>query len=115
MTATQLLIWGVATHLVVDWLFQNQWMAENKPNLKHPAGYLHAAMHGAALLLVFPPLGALALALSHLAIDTRIPLEMWARVMSQPGTGPMADIVHVWRDQALHVLTIAIAALVFAA
>jgi hypothetical protein len=115
MSATELLVWGATVHLIVDWLFQNQWIAANKARLTHPAGYVHAAAHGVALLLVFPPLGALVLALAHFLIDSRVPLKLWSRVMSQPTTGAMAEIVHVWRDQALHLAAIAGAALIFAA
>ena len=105
-------MWGVVVHLVVDWLFQNEWMAENKTSVTHPAGYVHAGLHGLAMLLVFPPLAALGLAVTHFVIDTRRPLEWWASVMTQPTTGPVALPIHIWRDQALHVGTIAVAALI---
>jgi hypothetical protein len=111
MTSSELLIWGIAIHLVVDWLLQNRWIAENKQQLSHPAGYVHATIHAVALLPVFPPLGAAALGVTHFVIDTRRPLAAWSRVMSQPDEGPIADVVHVWRDQALHVLAIIVAAL----
>jgi hypothetical protein len=114
VTVTELLVWGVVVHLVVDWLTQSSWTAEHKTNLRHPAGYLHAALHGVALLLVFPPLAAAALAVAHLVIDTRVPLDWWARVVSRPAEGPMAATVHVWRDQTLHIATIAAAALIVA-
>jgi hypothetical protein len=54
VSATDLLVWGTVVHLVVDWLFQNEWIAEHKADLRHPAGYIHPAAHGAALLLVSP-------------------------------------------------------------
>lgn len=110
MSATELLVWGAFVHLVVDWLFQNEWIAEHKTSLRHPAGYVHAAAHGVALLLVFPPAAAGALAVAHLLIDTRRPLTWWARVMSQTTTGPIAAPIHVWRDQTLHIATIGLAA-----
>jgi hypothetical protein len=90
LEATQLLVWGSVIHLVVDWLFQNEWMALNKAKLRHPSGYLHSVLHGAALLLVFPPVAAAGLAVAHFAIDTRRPLGWWSRVVSQTKTGPMA-------------------------
>ena len=114
MSATELLVWGTVIHLVVDWLFQNEWIATHKTNLRHPAGYVHAGGHGLALLLVFPPLGALGLAVAHFVIDTRRPLEWWAGVMSQTTTGPIAIPVHIWRDQTLHIAVIAVAALIAA-
>jgi hypothetical protein len=114
-TATELVVWGIVIHLTVDWLFQNEWIANNKTDLRHVAGYVHAAAHGAAMLLVFPPLAALALGVIHLLIDTRRPLEWWSHVMTQTTSGPVATPVHIWRDQALHVATIAAAALIVAA
>jgi len=112
--ATELLVWGSAVHLAVDWLLQNDWIAENKANRRHPAGYVHAGSHALALLLVFPPLAALALGVVHLLIDTRKPLEWWARVMRQASEGPLGETLFIWRDQALHIATIAIAALIVA-
>lgn len=114
MTATELLVWGVVVHLIVDWLTQSTWTAEHKTDFRHPAGYLHAALHGLALLLVFPPPAAVLLGIAHLIIDTRIPLDLWAKVVSRPADGPMAPTVHVWRDQTLHIATIAAAALLVA-
>ncbi len=108
------MVWGLVVHFIVDWLLQNEWMALNKTSLRHPAGYVHATLHGAALLLVFPPLAAIALGVAHLLIDTRRPLEWWAKVMTQTPTGPEAFTIHLWRDQALHVATIAAAALICA-
>lgn len=114
MSATELLVWGAVIHLVVDWLGQTEWIALNKPDLKHPAAYLHAGVHALALWIVFPLGAALALGVAHLAIDTRRPLEVWSRVMSQPKEGAEAFTIHVWRDQALHIAVIAVAALIVA-
>lgn len=113
-SATELLVWGTVVHLVVDWLFQNEWIAEHKTDLRHPAGYIHAVAHALALLLVFPPLAAIALGIAHLVIDTRRPLSWWATVMTQTVEGPIAAPIHIWRDQTLHLVTIAVAALVVA-
>jgi hypothetical protein len=115
MTATELLVWGAAIHLVVDWLLQNEWIATHKMDLRHPAGYVHAGLHGVAALAIFPPAAAGALAVAHLLIDTRRPLQWWSRVVSQTTTGPIALDVHIWRDQALHIATIAVVALIVAA
>jgi hypothetical protein len=112
VSATDLLVWGTVVHLVVDWLFQNEWIAEHKADLRHPAGYIHAAAHGAALLLVFPAPAALVLGVAHLLIDTRRPLHWWAAVMSQSAGGPLAGPIHIWRDQTLHIATLAVAALI---
>ena len=112
MTATELLVWGGVIHLTVDWLLQNEWMARHKTNLRHPAGYVHAGLHGVAMLAIFPPLAALALGVAHLLIDTRKPLEWWGRIVTQTTSGPLALDVHLWRDQTLHLVTIAVAALI---
>jgi hypothetical protein len=112
LIAAELLAWGVVVHLVVDWLFQNRWIAHNKHSLRHPAGYVHAGLHGLAMLLVFAPVAALVIAVAHLLIDTRRPLIWWASVMSHDNASPMAEIVHVWRDQTLHIAVIAAVALV---
>jgi hypothetical protein len=114
MTATELLVWGAIVHLAVDWLLQNNWIAVHKSSLRHPAAYVHAGSHGAALLLVFAPPAAIAVGVAHLLIDTRRPLRWWARLVSQPAEGPVAVSVHIWRDQTLHLLTIALAALLSA-
>ena len=107
-------MWGVVIHLLVDWLLQNEWMALNKTRVTHPSGYVHAGLHGVALLAVFPALACLALAVVHFVIDTRKPLQWWATIVTQPQSGPEALTIHIWRDQALHVGTIALAALIVA-
>jgi len=115
MSATELLAWGAIVHLAVDWLLQNEWMAENKASLRHPAAYVHSGLHAAALLLVFPPLAALALGVVHLLVDTRKPLEWWAGVLGQTVEGDVAVPLAIWRDQVLHLTTIALAALIVSA
>lgn len=114
MTATELVVWGTVLHLVVDWMLQNEWIAEHKPDLRHPAGYVHAAAHAAALAIVFPPLAAVGLGVVHLAIDTRRPLAWWARTISQTTTGTIAAPIRIWRDQTLHIASIAAVALIVA-
>ena len=37
---------ALAAHLVADWLLQNDWMALNKSNLRHPAGWAVAGTGG---------------------------------------------------------------------
>lgn len=111
-SATELVVWGAVVHLAVDWLLQSTWMAERKTTLTHPAAYVHAGLHAAGLMLVFTPVAALVLGVAHLLIDARRPLTWWARVVSAPSTGAVAMHVEIWRDQTLHLLTIAIAALI---
>jgi hypothetical protein len=146
MTATSLLLWGLVVHLVVDWLGQNEWMAVNKMKRhtwlvpgdgilrapsrmhevsywwwRHPAAYVHAGLHGAAQLLVFPWYGALAIGITHLIIDTRWPVQAWSRLIRQtqpdPSRFPLMDIgaeVRIWNDQVWHIGVIAALALLVA-
>lgn len=111
LDATQLLVWGIVLHLVVDWLLQNGWLAANKADPRHPAAWAHAGQHGLALLLIFPPLAAAGLGLAHLLVDTRRPLGWWNRVYQQVPSGDEREVhVQIWSDQVMHIGTIAIAA-----
>lgn len=110
--ATSLLLWGIAIHLFCDWLLQNDWMARNKASLKHSAAWVHSGIHLIGLLLIFPPLAAVAIALSHLLIDTRLPLVAWRNIFRQTRTGPAALHVTMWSDQVAHITILALAALI---
>lgn len=110
MTATALLLWGLVAHLVADWILQNAWMAEHKTDLRHPAGYVHAGIHGLALALVFPWPAAVVLAVAHLLIDTRKPLEWWRKFYRQTTEGPAFVPFAMWQDQVAHVVCLALAA-----
>lgn len=110
---TVLFAWGCVAHCAADWFLQNHWQATNKTNLRHPAGYVHAGLHGLFAAAVFPWPVALALAVAHLLIDTRKPLEWWGRVVRQSTpeqAGPAYIPFAMGRDQAAHVLCIALAA-----
>jgi len=96
-------------HLVADWLLQNHWMAVNKANLRHPAGWVHAAIHAVGMVMIFSAPVGLLIGVSHLLIDTRHPLRWWFRVYGQTTDGPFATHVMIWCDQVLHVVVIAIA------
>lgn len=131
LSASDLLVWGIVLHLIADWPFQNHWMAMNKMNLRHPAGYVHAGIHGVFLALIFGWV-AIPLAVIHLLIDTRVPIVWWGtKVMKQPQpTGslvetmnpvhsnfdyiPVYDLglaIRFWTDQVFHIACVAIAAL----
>ncbi len=110
MKSTDLFVWGFVLHLIVDWLFQNQWMADNKSSLHHPASWVHSGIHLIGLLLVFPAPIALIIATTHLLIDTRVPLQWWRKTFRQTTEGPMAVHVAIWTDQVAHVAVLAIAA-----
>lgn len=110
--ATQLLVWGIVIHLVIDWILQNDWQAQNKVSLKHPAAYVHSGIHLLGLLLIFPWYAALLIAITHLLIDTRKPLAWWRRVFRQTQQGDVALHVAIWGDQVAHIAIIALAALI---
>lgn len=112
MYAGALLLWGIVIHLFCDWILQNQWMADNKSSLLHPAAYVHSGLHGLGLLLIFPWYAALCIAISHLLIDTRVPLRLWAKLIRQTQVGPMGVHVKIWADQTAHIVVLAIAAVI---
>lgn len=116
MTSTDLLAWGIVAHVVADWLFQNDWIAVNKPKLwSSPAGWIHGLHHFFTLSFVFHWLTALALAGVHIWIDTRTPLVFVRQRLGQGKEGnPVATHVAIWHDQVVHVVCIAIAALLTA-
>ncbi len=80
---------ALMAHLVADWLLQTNWMATNKTNLRHPAGWVHAGIHAICLGLALGPVGGVVLGGIHLVLDTRAPLAWWIRVFNRclGGTG----------------------------
>lgn len=108
--ATDLLVWGTLAHWIADWPLQNSWMAVNKVHLNHPAAWVHGGIHFVALAFVFPWYVALALAISHMLIDTRVPLRWWREAFRITGEEPMALHVAIWMDQIAHIILIAAAA-----
>ncbi len=111
MLATDLLTWGAAAHIAADFLLQNEWMALNKTDLRHPAAWVHSSIHTLLMLLVFPPLAALAIGLLHFLIDSRGPVRWWMRVAKGMPSGPEFDRLFFWMDQSFHLITIAAVAL----
>jgi hypothetical protein len=112
---TTLLVWAVVVHLMADWPLQTEWMACNKTDLSHPAGWVHASIHAAAMLLVFPWTVALFIGVAHLLIDTRRPLNWWmAHVKRMPKTAPNYDSTAVWMDQVFHIFVLVLAAMMTA-
>jgi hypothetical protein len=105
-----LFIKGLAVHLLADWILQSDWMSENKVSLRHPAAWLHSGIHTLGFLLVFPPLSALLLGISHLLIDTRLPLNYLRKIMGQKADGPQGTSFMIWQDQVAHILLIYVAA-----
>jgi len=111
-TSTELLVWGVVAHLVADWMFQNDWMAVNKIDLRHPAAWVHAGFHAGFMWLIFPWYIALLIGVTHLLIDTRKPVGWWMRVVKQTRRGPHYLIVEMGLDQVFHVVVLALVVLI---
>lgn len=114
MQATDYFIWGFVVHIFADWFLQNEWMATNKVSLRHPAAWVHSGIHLIAALFVFPVWVAVALAVSHILIDTRVPLQWWRKFYRQTNdfANPVMIPFAMWQDQAAHIICLAIAAYV---
>lgn len=112
---TTLLVWAIVIHLIADWPLQTEWMAVNKCNLRHPAGWVHSTIHAVLMLLVLPWPAAVAVGISHLLIDTRRPLNWWmAHVKRMPATSPLLLSVELWMDQVFHIVVLAVIVLLLA-
>jgi hypothetical protein len=109
--ASEYLIWLLVAHLVADWLLQNDWMAKNKSSLKHPAAWIHGAIHLVGAGLIVPLPFAALVAITHVLLDTRKPLQWWRRICRYPTEGEAVIHVTFWRDQTAHILILAVVAL----
>ena len=110
--AIKLFVCGFAWHVFADWILQNHWQAQNKVSLLHPAAYVHSGIHLLGLLFIFPAWWmAVLIAVTHILIDTRVPLAWWRSFFKQTTDGPVAIDVAIWGDQAAHITVLAIAAL----
>jgi hypothetical protein len=98
---------GLIAHLVADWLLQNDWMALNKRNLRHPAGWVHASIHGVLLGLALGWMGGVVLGALHLVVDTGWPVNWWIRVFKKCERTPHLDLIRIWTDQVIHIGAIA--------
>ncbi|EDY84381.1 hypothetical protein VDG1235_4012 [Verrucomicrobiia bacterium DG1235] len=82
-------------------------MSENKPNLKHPAAWIHGLIHFVLITIVLGWVAGLALGFLHMMIDTRRPFLWWRKVFRMTSAGETATHVAIWTDQVLHVLCLA--------
>jgi len=98
---------AVVVHLVADWLLQNDWMARNKTDLRHPAAWVHSGIQGIALGCVLGWRAGLVLGILHILVDTRVPLRWWQRVCRQTTDGPVGVLVSIMSDQVVHIVCIA--------
>ena len=111
-TTTELLVWAVVAHLVADWIFQNDWMAVNKVDLRHPAAWTHASVHTLFMWLIFPWSIALLIGITHLLIDTRKPVAWWMKVVKRTKPGPHYFMVEMGLDQVFHLVVLALVVLI---
>lgn len=111
---TAALIWGLVAHILGDWMLQTDWMATHKTNLRHPAGWVHSGIHFVLMLLIFPWPAALFVAVTHLLIDTRVPVRWWMKNVKRiPSGSPAMLYLDIWMDQVFHVVILVIAVLIF--
>ncbi|MEX0331596.1 MAG: DUF3307 domain-containing protein [Puniceicoccaceae bacterium] len=99
---------ALVMHIIGDWILQNDWMANNKLSLKHPAAWIHAGIHAVLLGLVLGWPAGLIIGVFHMLIDTRVPFRWWQRTFRMTEDGPTAVHVAIWTDQVMHVLCLAI-------
>ncbi len=98
---------ALVAHLVADWLLQNDWMALNKTNPRHPAGWVHASIHGLLLGLALGWQGGIVLGILHLLIDLGGLVNWWIRVFKKCGQAPQSALIRIWTDQVIHIALIA--------
>ena len=108
VAATICMVWGFVIHVFTDWLVQTDWMAQNKASLKHAASWAHGFSFFPLFLIIFPWYIAFLLSLSHVLIDTRVPVKWFFKVAKKTDLFWLVICV----DQALHIALIAIASLV---
>jgi hypothetical protein len=109
----QLLIWGIVAHLMADWLFQNEWMASKKSDLREPAAWVHSGIHVLFMWLIFPWYLALLIGFSHLVIDSRRPVHWWMSTIKGMPVSTHSEIMMLGMDQTFHVLVLAGIVLLF--
>jgi hypothetical protein len=107
MTRIERVVYGWLAHWVADWFFQNDWMARNKVDPKHPAGWIHAGIHTVVQIPLLGLRRALTVGIIHWIIDLRTALMKWKQVFRQSIDGPAAMHVAIWEDQIAHLVTIA--------
>jgi hypothetical protein len=126
-TPTELLVWAMVAHVIADWLLQTEWMAIHKTSLRHPAAYAHAGVYTLLMLPLFPWFLAALIGVTHLLVDTRVPVYWWLRVIKQMppkdsqnvrlsessllGFRTTTAIVEAAVDQSFHLVTLAAASL----
>jgi hypothetical protein len=99
---------ALVAHLVGDWLLQNDWMARNKADLRHPAAWVHSGIQGVLLGCALGWVAGVVLGIVHMIVDTRVPFNWWSKLIRQSKVGPFHDHLIIWEDQVFHIVAIAL-------
>jgi hypothetical protein len=112
--------WLLVAHLVGDWLFQNDWMAQGKKRgLFTWAGWVHFSIYTLCVLIAlrlasdlkrpitFYLIQGLIVLLSHWLIDASNLVSWWIRLFKQTDI----PLVRIMVDQTLHVLVLVVVAI----
>lgn len=78
---SELLILGFLFHLVGDYLFQNDWMAQNKTK-DSVVAFIHATIYSMPFYLITKPDWWAWILLTHLVIDRYRLAEYWIRLVN---------------------------------
>jgi hypothetical protein len=109
--------WLLVGHLIGDWVFQNDWMAQHKQNgMLNRAILVHCTVYTSVLLLIFflpsaPPPNlstflriAVYVYFSHWLIDATGMASRWMRFFHQTD----APFMRIAVDQIMHIVVLAL-------
>lgn len=106
-------VFASLAHFIFDFCLQNEWIANNKHNVRHPAGYVHSLIMTIPMLFFFPLWAAILIGVTHFIIDTRAPIKWWMNLMrNNLPNEPWFLYVAITVDQIWHVTIIAILAFI---
>ena len=106
-----MLAWLIAGHLIVDFLLQNRWMAENKEKKLLPL-LIHSIVYSAAVWLLslgcggLDWKGVLLIFVTHVILDNRRFVRWWCKNVTR--SSPSTTLA-VTTDQAWHIVALVLA------
>jgi len=74
-------------------------------SLRHVAGYIHAGIYAIPMLFLFSWPIVCMIGISHLLIDTRVPIDWLIKIMKKTDI----PVVRLGNDQVLHIVVIVLA------
>ncbi len=114
LTRSDLFIGALLTHLLADFFFQNEHEVKHKAELRTSlAGWTHGLKMFIAAWMFFPWYWSLVVGISHMLIDTRVPLQWWRRTFRQstsPEGNPAFFAFALLQDQAAHIIILGLVA-----